>query len=60
MTHNGVAKTNANYGGYNPQVTRVISIHGTVDPWHAIGLKQDVNQDAPVIVVPGTLSNIYF
>lgn len=48
----GATVTNLNYGGLNPRVTRVISVHGGLDPWHAAGLQKDVNADAPVIIVP--------
>lgn len=58
VTDQGVASTNNNYGGYNPKVTRVISIHGTIDPWHSIGLYQDVNDDAPTIIVEGNINYI--
>lgn len=31
----------------------MISVHGTVDPWHALGLSEDLAEDVVTIVVNG-------
>jgi len=49
-----VAATNVEYGSDQPEVTNVVFVHGTVDPWHAMGVLEDLNEDAPAIVVTGT------
>lgn len=48
-----IDNTNRNWGALKPNVTKVISIHGSVDPWHAIGLLEDLHEEAPAILVPG-------
>lgn len=53
VTKQGVTRTNEIYGGLNPNVTRVISLHGSLDPWHALGLTKDLNPSAPVIIIEG-------
>lgn len=35
----GIDKTNQVYGGLNVYVTNVIFTHGTVDPWHRLGIR---------------------
>ena len=29
-------------------------VHGTIDPWHAMGVLEDLAEDAVSIVIPGT------
>ncbi|KAL7646734.1 UNVERIFIED_CONTAM: hypothetical protein RMT77_001989 [Armadillidium vulgare] len=50
----GVERTNIMYGGKNPKVTRVVFIHGSIDPWHRLGVLQDLNDEAPAIFINGT------
>ncbi|XP_026482056.1 thymus-specific serine protease-like [Ctenocephalides felis] len=54
VLHNGINRTNIVYGGLKPKLTKVIFTHGTIDPWHAIGVLQDLNEDTPTIIVTGT------
>lgn len=49
-----VYRTNLVYGELSPELSHVISIHGTVDPWHALGLEDDLADDVITIVVNGT------
>ncbi|KAI4457715.1 protease s28 pro-x carboxypeptidase-related [Holotrichia oblita] len=49
----GIERTNLLYGSVAPEVTRVVSTHGTVDPWHPLGVLNDVNPEAPVFVING-------
>ncbi len=48
-------ETNAHYGSTQPEgVTRVAYVHGSVDPWHPMGIYQsDLNDDAPAIYIEG-------
>jgi len=46
--------TNTEYGGFIPHVDNVVFVHGTVDPWHAMGVMADLNEKATAIVIPGT------
>lgn len=48
-----VYRTNLVYGDLSPELSHVISIHGTVDPWHALGLTEDLAEDVVTIVVNG-------
>nr|XP_022909547.1 putative serine protease K12H4.7 [Onthophagus taurus] len=54
MLNSGIERTNFFYGGLKPSYTKVVSVHGTIDPWSSIGLTEDLNDDAPVFVVEGT------
>ncbi|XP_017778056.1 PREDICTED: putative serine protease K12H4.7 [Nicrophorus vespilloides] len=54
LLQRGINRTNIINGGYKLEVTNVVSVHGTVDPWHAVGLKHDLNENAPVFIVNGT------
>lgn len=48
-----VYRTNVVYGELSPELSQVISIHGTVDPWHALGLTDDLSENVVTIVVNG-------
>lgn len=50
---NGIKNLNANYGGQNIKVTRVVAIYGTGDPWHVLGLRPSSNPQAPVFYISG-------
>ncbi|XP_026479920.1 putative serine protease K12H4.7 [Ctenocephalides felis] len=54
ILNTGIERTNVVYGALTSAVDRVIFTHGTVDPWHSIGLLEEVNPESPVIVVKGT------
>lgn len=49
----GIKRTNIFYGSQTPEVTKVLSIHGTVDPWHPLGILSDLNDQAPSILITG-------
>ncbi|XP_018564987.1 putative serine protease K12H4.7 isoform X2 [Anoplophora glabripennis] len=49
-----IDRTNANYGGIDIAVSNVVYVHGSLDPWHAVGLTETTNPDSPVIYVEGT------
>ena len=42
------------YGGVNPDVDNVVFVHGTIDPWHAMGVLQDISAESPAIYINGT------
>ena len=48
-----VEETNAMYGGKNIDVDNVVFIHGSIDPWHAMGRLTDVNENSPAFVING-------
>ena len=35
---NEMSNTNTEYGGFLPYVENVVFVHGSVDPWHAMGV----------------------
>ncbi len=47
--------TNDFYGAKNPDVDHVVFVHGSVDPWHQVGIyESDLNADAPAIYIEGS------
>lgn len=58
----GVDRTNIIYGALKPTTTNVLFVHGSIDPWHALGLtKTNTNQPQPTIYIEGTAhcANMY-
>ncbi|RZF49313.1 hypothetical protein LSTR_LSTR006727 [Laodelphax striatellus] len=51
---NNVAATNNYYGGKAMTETRVVNVHGSLDPWHALGITQSKSQLQPAIYIIGT------
>nr|XP_013189334.1 unnamed protein product [Amyelois transitella] len=59
---NSAAKaTNIYYGGLDISVSRVVFVHGSVDPWHALGVTSTEDNDTPAIFIQGTAhcANMY-
>lgn len=54
--HN-IDHTNDMYGGFNPAVSNVYFTHGSLDPWHRMGVLHDLNKHSPSTVIPGTRKN---
>lgn len=54
----GIIRTNIFYGSLTPEITKVVSVHGTVDPWHALGILEDLNPLAPAILINGKIKHI--
>lgn len=48
-----IFRSNANYGALDPETTNVLYVHGTIDPWHALGLTKSVNSQMPAIYIEG-------
>ena len=48
-----VQGSNDFYGGTDLDVQNVVFVHGSIDPWHAMGRLTDLNENSPAIVVPG-------
>jgi hypothetical protein len=58
----GVDRTNIIYGALKPTTTNVLYVHGSIDPWHALGLTStDKKQPQPTIYIEGTAhcANMY-
>merc|ERR1711892_59506 len=54
MMEKSVAASNIEYGGYEPSVNNVVFVHGSIDPWHALGVLEDLHEGAPSIYITGT------
>lgn len=48
-----VAQTNECYGAYNIHSTRIVFPNGSIDPWHALGITQDITPDLPAVFIKG-------
>ncbi|XP_039985788.1 thymus-specific serine protease [Xiphias gladius] len=56
-----VAQTNEYYGGYEIRSSRIVFPNGSIDPWHALGITQDIAPDLPAVFITGTAhcANMY-
>ncbi|XP_055535059.1 putative serine protease F56F10.1 [Wyeomyia smithii] len=56
-----VYRTNTNYGALNPATTNVLYVHGSIDPWHRLGLTESNDIHIPTIFIDGTAhcANMY-
>jgi len=54
MMQNSIAASNIEYGGFTPDVNNVVFVHGSIDPWHAMGVLEDLHEGAPSIYISGT------
>ncbi|KTF90392.1 hypothetical protein cypCar_00028613 [Cyprinus carpio] len=56
-----IQQTNEEYGGYDIRTTRIVFPNGSIDPWHALGVTQDITSDLPAVFIKGTAhcANMY-
>nr|XP_019950417.1 PREDICTED: thymus-specific serine protease [Paralichthys olivaceus] len=56
-----VAQTNEYYGGYDIRSSRIVFPNGSIDPWHALGITQDITANLPAVFIKGTAhcANMY-
>jgi len=54
MMEKSIAASNIEYGGFEPSVNNVVFVHGSIDPWHAMGVLEDLHEGAPSIYITGT------
>lgn len=61
LIKNAVERTNTLYGALNLEVSNVVFIHGSIDPWHALGITTSLNSKATAIYINGTAhcANMY-
>ncbi|CAG2056388.1 unnamed protein product [Timema podura] len=50
----GVSHTNMMYGALRPQVSNVVFVHGTVDPWNYLGVRESRNLGVHTVMIQGT------
>ncbi|KAJ8736096.1 hypothetical protein PYW08_006752 [Mythimna loreyi] len=48
----GVERSNDMYGGLKPNVTNVVFVNGDLDPYHRLGVLEDVSYNAPAKIIP--------
>ncbi|XP_068084332.1 putative serine protease F56F10.1 [Anabrus simplex] len=53
MVEENVRKTNLRYGGKTPNVTNVVFMHGSNDPWSPLGVLSDLSESARAFVFEG-------
>ena len=60
LLNKGIERSNVMYGAKNIEVTNVVFVHGTFDPWHALGITEDKGPNK-AILIPGTAhcANMY-
>ncbi|XP_059091857.1 putative serine protease K12H4.7 [Tigriopus californicus] len=61
LLQKGIDQTNIMYGGKDIQVSNVIFVHGSIDPWHAMGITKDISDQTKAIFIQGTAhcANMY-
>ena len=47
----GIGRTLSEYGGLDAHVTNVVFVHGSLDPWHVLGITEDLSPSAPAILI---------
>lgn len=50
---NSISKTNKYYGALRPKTTNVLYVHGSIDPWHALGIVESSDPRVPAIYIEG-------
>ena len=45
--------TNVEYGGINPDIDNIVFVHGSADPWHSLGVTEDLSESAIAIFNSG-------
>lgn len=48
-----VEDSNSYYGAKELEVDNVVFVHGSIDPWHAMGRTTNLNENSPAIMIPG-------
>ncbi|KAH9489193.1 hypothetical protein Btru_044461 [Bulinus truncatus] len=61
MISDAVKRSNIDYGALGVKITKVLFPNGSIDPWHALGVLNDLNPEARAIFINGTAhcANMY-
>lgn len=61
LVEKSIRSTNTYYGELHAKSTNVIYVHGSIDPWHALGLTHSRDAQMPTIYIQGTAhcANMY-
>jgi len=49
-----INETNDNYGGNHPGGTKILFVNGSLDPWHALSVTQDLSHSKKALLIEGT------
>lgn len=60
LLNSAVDRTNILYGALNLKVTNVVFVHGSVDPWHVLGIKKSSDSQAPAIYINGINNDLKY
>lgn len=55
-----IQRTNTYYGELHVRTTNVIYVHGSIDPWHALGLIKSTDPKMPTIYIQGKSTKISY
>ena len=55
-----IDNSNRMFGTRDIQATRVVYVHGSIDPWHILGLYNSTSTDSPSIFIKGTFIIHFF
>lgn len=47
-------RTNTLYGALKLEVNNVVFVHGSIDPWHTLGITTSLTPEATAIYINGT------
>lgn len=50
-----INNTNKYYGALHPSTTNVLYVHGSIDPWHALGITHSKDPRIPAIYIQGNI-----
>ena len=53
LISSNVADTNLYYGGRSIPISKVVFPNGAIDPWHAMGVTEDISPNATAIYMKG-------
>ena len=61
LVEEGVMASNIEYGGLEVSVSNVVFVHGSIDPWHAMGVLESRSESTPAILISGAAhcANMY-
>lgn len=51
--NDAIDKTNAKYGALDIEASRIVYVHGSIDPWHILGITETTENNSPAIYIEG-------
>ena len=59
LIQGAVNRSNTDYGGGEIQVTKVVFPNGSIDPWHALGITEDVSDNTTAVFIEGRTNSCF-